>query len=87
MMLGNMQQAERLLDDNLKKEKTGYRQVVEMKEKREHQTSAAACVGLLGRTGLKKKPTTGKTIWDTWNKWNAKPLGELRSSFRGIAAE
>lgn len=55
MMLGNLQQAETLLD-NLKKEKTGYRQVVEMKEKREHQTSAAASVGLLGRTGLKKSP-------------------------------
>lgn len=33
MMLGNMQQGERLLDDTLKEEKTGYMQVMEMKAK------------------------------------------------------
>lgn len=51
MMLGNTQQGERLLDDTLKEGKDRYRQLVEMKEKGEHQTSTAAHVGLLGRIG------------------------------------
>lgn len=86
MMLGNLQQAETLLD-NLKKEKTGYRQVVEMKEKKRAPDKCCCLCRIARQNRIKKKPTTGKTIWDTWNKWNAKPLGELRSSFRGIAAE
>lgn len=51
MMLGNIQQGEGLLHDTLKEEKTGNRQVVEVKKKGEHQESAAACIGFSGGTG------------------------------------
>lgn len=86
-MLDNMQQEEREASGwYLKGRKKWVQEVVEMKERKRALDKCWCPHRTPGQNRKEKNPAIGRAICHAWNKWNAKPSGELKSSFRGIKA-